>query len=193
MKYISIDIETTGLDPSRHQILQIACVLEDTKNSMPLRDLPTLVIWVAHDYLNFSPGALRMHNGEFIERYTREDQSYIHRTSVVDEIKKWLIKNKIAVGRSGLYEFNVAGKNFNYFDRRFLERLPYWDNWLKAKRRVLDPAILYTDWNNDDSLPSLGVSLLRAGFVGEVKHDAYDDALDVIRVLRPFYGGDNER
>lgn len=32
MKYISIDIETTGLNPAVDQILEIGAILEDTLN-----------------------------------------------------------------------------------------------------------------------------------------------------------------
>lgn len=41
MKYISIDIETTGLDPENCQVLSIGAVIEDTNDIKPLADLPT--------------------------------------------------------------------------------------------------------------------------------------------------------
>ena len=41
MKYISIDIETTGLDPENCQILSIGAVIEDTLNQLPFEELPT--------------------------------------------------------------------------------------------------------------------------------------------------------
>ena len=60
MKYVSCDIETTGLDESRCQILQIGAVVEDTKNILPIDELPTFNCVVIHEELTGSPFALRM-------------------------------------------------------------------------------------------------------------------------------------
>ena len=38
--------------------------------------------------------------------------------------------------------------------------------------------------NEDDSLPNLNTCLKRSNLAGEVTHDAVQDALDVIRVIR---------
>lgn len=40
MKYIALDIETTGLSPEDHQVLEIALVLNDLNNQKPLDSLP---------------------------------------------------------------------------------------------------------------------------------------------------------
>ena len=40
MRYISIDIETTGLDAETNQILSIGAVVEDTNNLVPFDELP---------------------------------------------------------------------------------------------------------------------------------------------------------
>ena len=44
MKYISIDIETTGLDRDLCQVLSIGAVIEDTNNIKPLEFEPTVNI-----------------------------------------------------------------------------------------------------------------------------------------------------
>ena len=58
---------------------------------------------------------------------------------------------------------------------------------IKFRSRVLDPAILYVDWNKDDSLPSLTTCKERAGLDPLVTHDALDDAWDIIELLRKNY------
>ena len=41
MKYLSIDIETTGLDPVEHKIIEFGCLIEDTtKPHIPVSELP---------------------------------------------------------------------------------------------------------------------------------------------------------
>ena len=39
MRYVSCDIESTGLDKENCQILQIGAVVEDTKNILPIDEL----------------------------------------------------------------------------------------------------------------------------------------------------------
>lgn len=40
MKYLSIDIETTGLSPENHQILSIGVIVEDTTKKLPFHEIP---------------------------------------------------------------------------------------------------------------------------------------------------------
>lgn len=40
MKYLSIDIETTGLDSEKHQILSIGVIVEDTTKKLPFNEIP---------------------------------------------------------------------------------------------------------------------------------------------------------
>ena len=82
------------------------------------------------------------------------------------------------------YKINVAGKNFASFDMLFLNNIPGWLGFIDVRKRILDPAILYFDVNNDDVLPSLDVCKKRANTDGNVSHNALLDAWDVIQVLR---------
>jgi inhibitor of KinA sporulation pathway (predicted exonuclease) len=43
---------------------------------------------------------------------------------------------------------------------------------------------LFMNWQKDESLPNLNKCIERAGLTGEVSHDAVDDAIDVVRVIR---------
>lgn len=85
------------------------------------------------------------------------------------------------------YYFNAAGKNFATFDQKFLERLPRWKQVFKIRSRVLDPGILFVDWKNDESIPSLQTCKERAGITGIVTHNAVEDAIDVVLCLRKQY------
>ena len=80
------------------------------------------------------------------------------------------------------------GKNFNAFDKIFLERLPKWKLFFYLRSRVIDPAIYFVDWFNDESLPSLGKCKERANISGVVTHNALEDAIDVLLLLRTQYG-----
>jgi len=52
---------------------------------------------------------------------------------------------------------------------------------------VIDPAVLFCDFNTDETLPSLTTCKERGGIDGIVTHDAIDDAWDVIELLRKKY------
>jgi oligoribonuclease len=70
MKYISIDLETTGLNSEKHQILSFSGILEDTKDQMEYLEIPKFNIYVLRDDITGSPFALNM-NSEIIERISK--------------------------------------------------------------------------------------------------------------------------
>lgn len=83
--------------------------------------------------------------------------------------------------------FNAAGKNFGTFDKKFLEKLPRWQQLFRVRQRILDPAILFCDFRTDEFLPSLSICKERAGMNNIVTHNALEDAWDVIMLLRTKY------
>jgi hypothetical protein len=66
MKYVSIDIETTGLNPLTCNTLSIGAIIEDTNNPMPYEELPKFHVAILHNELNGSPFAINM-NKDLIE------------------------------------------------------------------------------------------------------------------------------
>lgn len=93
MKYISLDIETTGNNPDEDQVLSIAAVLEDTAQNIPLDKLPYIHIVINHERIKGTPGALAMNMDliEFLEKFqssTIEERQRIeddHNVVVTDE------------------------------------------------------------------------------------------------------------
>ena len=66
MKYVSIDIETSGLDTENNQILSIGAIVEDTKKKLPFDEIPKFHCIVLQRSINGSPFALNM-NAEIIK------------------------------------------------------------------------------------------------------------------------------
>ena len=200
MKYVSIDIETTGLNPETCQVLSIGAVIEDTDNIMPVKDLPTFHGVMLSREISGDPYALNM-NKDLIESMVywqtgKEDERYdlkrltglefYEKDEIVKAFYNFLLKNGFEPSGEVIH-LTVAGKNFGTFDLKFLEKLPRWKQYIRVRQRILDPSILYVDWKEDSSLPGLGTCKKRANLPEEVAHDAVEDAIDVILLLRKEY------
>lgn len=199
MKYVSIDCETSGLDENTCQILSFGAVIEDTVNIKPLEELPKLHCVVIHDYIKGEPYAINMNQDiiKMIKEFPRFDdfihfeQKYgvkpVYEDSLAEVFRNFLLNNGFSSNGEGKIVINVAGKNPRGFDLNWLEKLPKWNDLIKAHQRVIDPAILFTNWKDDNVLPNLTTCLERSGFTEEVEHDALNDALQVIKILRTIY------
>ena len=222
MKYISIDVETTGLEKDRYQILSIGAILEDTEKKLSFEEIPKFHAAILHNEITGSPYALNM-NKKIIEAIVNyqeakdqdEKNDLVHMTGmqfykedqVVEGFFRWLCDNDmvdysftdmiVMAGNGKSYpaltskmkpvSLNVAGKNFASFDKHFLERLPRWQQVVRIRQRIIDPSIIFTNWNEDSTLPSLFECKQRAKIQGVVTHDALEDAWDVIQLLRTQY------
>jgi hypothetical protein len=223
MLYVSIDIETSGLNPDMNNVLSIGAIIEDTTKKLPYEELPKFNAIVLQNIIQGSPRAITMNGniismmGEYLEgkdevRELLNNNSgykFFTEDEVVKEFYYFLDENGFGQGlinNSGGYveikdgkhrsmingatkpiTINVAGKNFGTFDKLFLQELPWWQKLIRTRSRILDPAILFCDWNNDESLPSLTKCKERASIEGIVTHNALEDAWDVIELLRKNY------
>lgn len=55
---------------------------------------------------------------------------------------------------------------------------------LTYSKRTIDPSILYTDWYEDDVLPSTDLCNRRTNINTQQSHDALGDAINVIELIR---------
>lgn len=199
MVIVSIDTETTSLDPLTGQILSLGAVIEDTNNLKSFEEIPKFHCIVTHDFVQGTPFALNM-NKDIIEKINeyhlskdhiameqKYDCKFTNNENLAEVFRNFLFLNGFTIGRDDKITFNVVGKNYQSFDEKFLEKLPNWSKFLNPRRRVGDPSILFTDWKNDSNFPNLTKCKERAGFTPDVTHDALEDALDVIRILRTQY------
>ena len=207
MKYLSIDIETSGLDVEKCSITTIGIILEDTEKQLSFNDIPKLHLALIHNGIYFEPVAAEI-NKDYIKTLSSiiknngipdDDTDLIWVTSneVINKIKDFLKKNNFKLSSRSCsfqsdyeefyYKINVAGKNFMSFDKLFLDKIPYWKQCIEINRRVLDPAQFYINWTKDNELPNLSTCKQRAGLDSNVSHNAIEDAWDVIMLLRKQY------
>lgn len=224
MKYISIDIETTGLDSELDQVLSIGAIIEDTENQLPFNEIPKFHGVIKRNRIEGGLYAINL-NKDLLETMNQymcaRDQDemdditnetgmqFFDESEIVQEFYYWLAENEFiefndsssfgsVVARNGkmtsaitdktkTQHITVAGKNFATFDKRFIERLPKWKQLFKIRQRIIDPAVLYVDWKEDESLPGLSQCKERAGLDNHVSHNAVEDAWDVIELIRKKY------
>jgi len=197
-RYVSIDIETTGLDPDTCQVLEIGAVIDDWET--PVAGLPIFHCFIQHEEYRGQPYALFRNSrifeilasGDYVESSRRVHSFGIDRTNyflkpkeVAKRFQEWLKENKIPDND----RITVAGKNFGSFDLQFLKRLPESDLLIsRIRHRNIDPAIFY--WNPEidgSKLPDLKTCLERAGIESTVRHEAVDDARQVIKLIRHHF------
>lgn len=190
MKYVSIDIETTGLDPFQSQILEIGAVV-DPGDGTSTDKLPVFHCYIVHDIIFGQAYALSMHPTILRRIATQEEgYTYLRPEEVAPAFDRFLAENYY---ESKGEEFgldkrvNAAGKNFAGFDLQFLKQLPEWDDFIQIRHRVIDPAMLY--WQPGDTrLPDTKECKKRAGLTGDVAHTAVEDAFDVVALVRMKMG-----
>ena len=147
MIYISIDCETTGLEPEIHQVLSISAIIEDTEKKLPFAEIPRFNAAILHREISGSPVALNMNRelikyiAEYQKAKTGEEKEAISKKSgysfyekefvtegffqflyangIVTDIQPESILNGIPRLTSNIKPayITVAGKNFGTFDK----------------------------------------------------------------------------
>ena len=157
MTYVSIDIETTGLNPLKDQILQFGAV--KSTGEMFTRDIKWARISGDPFALDMNKNLLNCVNGISIRN--------LH-----SQFKEWLGNPTDTI--------LAAGKNIAGFDYPFLAQVGF---EVMFKHGFLDPGPLYFQ-SGDIKIPNLTECLKRAGMVPTNLHTALGDAWDVHRLIQ---------
>jgi DNA polymerase III epsilon subunit-like protein len=83
MKYISIDIETTGLDPEKNKIISVAAIIEDTENKLPFDECPKFNVAVLQNELIGSARAITI-NKQLISEIADYQDANIETRKLID-------------------------------------------------------------------------------------------------------------
>ncbi len=193
MRFVSIDIETTGFNPETCEILEIGAIIEDDR--LGLDELPTFRFRCLRDVYTGEPQALSMHRDLFRDLANapkstvdseafRTDNWYAHPDAFRRMFSRWLQAWGIDPEN-----FVAAGKNFANFDARFLRRLGL-SGMVKWHHRILDPGSMYVR-GDDEFMPDTNECCKRAGlYPGDIpgeEHTAIHDALVVIALIRNYW------
>ena len=205
MLYLSIDIETGGLNPEQDSLLEFAAILEDTNNLKSFDEIPKFQTYIINDKIIGNPFALNMNKGiiEKLANYPKNEKEYnfTNYENLSEKFYNWLLdikydniflnENQYIYSYGERYinsmNINVAGKNFLTLDYKFLEKVPKFTYLFKINKAILDPAILYIDWNKDNYLPNTKKCNDIANVINNNLHSALSDAWNVVQLLRKKY------
>lgn len=194
MKFVAIDIETTGLDPKLDQILQFGAVIADTEKGIldrfqcnfvyeRIRGNPYAIsnMSVNHELIMAMDGILKTDMSELSKHNDMNPRNIILDTTRLDtyqsQFEGWY--NRFLTENDIIKTPSYAGKNIAMFDLPFI-----WGAGikLKARHRLLDPAILYYQ-EGDETLPDHQTLLQRVGVEKKVAHSAVEDAEDIANLI----------
>jgi len=190
MQYISIDIETTGLNPIEHDIIEFAAIIDEIGSNKPIEKLPKFHRYIKKDSSYICDAkAIAMHPKIF-EKLAEKDESCVFIEDLMYAFGNFLQNNEVFPNKYGQIIINVAGKNFGSFDYQFLlEKIPegHWNN-ISFRQRFIDPSILYLT-DDDIFLPDLKTCVERMNEkTGQSfawnPHTAIDDAMQIVRLMR---------
>ncbi|MGV3639886.1 MAG: exonuclease domain-containing protein, partial [Adhaeribacter sp.] len=103
MRYVSIDLETTGIRPDRHQIIEFGAVIENTRQHLGLEDLPRFKRIVRHAEYTGQAFALNMNARIFRELVNPSGAADIcSPEELVSDFKTFLVNNGFEAEESGL-------------------------------------------------------------------------------------------
>lgn len=184
--YISLDIETTGLNEADH-VLQIAMIYDDLKT--PIDNLERVSFFVDSSsrlYSHFLSYEALSINGWIFDALAGKTKAKYPILQVEAAVKQFQ-DTLVSWGARQTNAIVFAGKNVGTFDMKLLRSNGFLDDDVLAKRgitishRTLDVGALY--------FPDFGY-VPTSGEVNQligrkpVTHDALNDALDVVCAIR---------
>jgi oligoribonuclease len=197
MKYVSIDIETTGRrrsDPENmDNLLSIGMVIDDLEHpEVPVGNLPKLhlIIDVSQEVITGELEALIMHTmllrkieylstcDSYKEYVPYVTEYFISKDDAIKYIQEFLQYHKVET------PLTIAGKNVMEFDIQFLNNAIGFDKSIEYNFGGLDPAIYFLDESVDTCMPTLSECKERAGLDGPAAHQALEDAIDIVKLIR---------
>lgn len=197
--YVSLDLETTGLDLQKSQILQIGAVFDDGKS--PIDKLQTLNILVDNETITYGESYAMGMNAWIFKELFDKNSKFEKQSLTIALQKLWLLLSEaaerayewdVANGKqSPRKNIQIAGKNVGSFDLAILANqgatVDQAGVTAPADHRTIDVGSMYfEDFGRNAGLNSINKLTGRDG----VSHDALQDAFDVVTAIRHKLGGE---
>lgn len=195
MRVFAVDIETTGLNPIVHSIVEVAIVafelgdLQAPKKLLHRYVIPEDMIWSSY--------CLNLHKDMLSKLLTNaipidKDCHLYTDFSIPKQVPESQLFKEIMVWSAQIQaeKMTACGKNFGSFDRQFIQNLPSFVEIFK--HRSLDPTVDFIR-PEDKFPPELKECKKRAKELGcvidnvDVSHTAVDDCMDIMNLMQFAY------
>ena len=192
LKYVSIDIETTGIDRQKDDVIEITAKIDDLSNIKPVNELPRFHCYVVKERYSGCAWAFAEHQRIF-DAIRNNHPDCIDEENVAHALYNFICDNKGYIGymEKDLYDNTCdiivlpAGKNFASFDLHFLYRLPFFVGKIGFPTRAIDVGNMYLR-PTDIKPPSLTDCAKRMNLNMVVNHTSDNEVDMVIHLVRNF-------
>jgi len=176
--YIAIDIETTGTDTERHQVLEIAAVYNQLGPGV--MSCPHFQAIVDPGEIVGEPRALVM-NARLLERIANGEGD--PPGTVMAKLMDWVY---IAHRKFSVDRFHLIGKNIGKFDYHFLKRMPGWEEDLFSHRHM-EIGSIYSTPEGISGQSDLHAAVAADAKIEGAPHEALYDARVSLELARRFW------
>lgn len=182
-----LDLETTGLDPVKNDIIQLGVIYVQVDNGAIHKKGEAEWLVQPSNQADWNHQALTM-NLDILSRIMSSNNNAIEQQDISGVLYNWLVQNGCRKSTDDRISLVLAGKNVMNFDYPFLKSLSNWSNYFKVLSRHLDPTSLYYSPFEDQYLPDLKTCMEKAGFEEtDVKHTALSDARKVYNLFLHYW------
>jgi hypothetical protein len=174
--YLSVDIETTGLDKQKSNILQLAAVWDD---GGPLEQLKTFDVLIDNGPITYGePYALALNAWIFEILGGMKPCPPEHKVLPIQKAREQFLEFVYSILGENKFIY-VAGKNAARFDLPILENNHF--STVFFSHVVIDPGLMYFE---QFGFPP-GMNKINS-YLGakQVSHKALEDCFDVVRAVR---------
>lgn len=204
--YLSLDLETTGLDTKKSQILQIGWVLDDGVS--PVSKLKRGTCLIENRQINYGENfAIGMNSWIFQELMKKDPATRKYPTkdlfkglfelfAAIEEAATLAAQFDVAEGRKGIKKVQLAGKNVAPFDwpivlnnlktdEANLTTMELYEECVRKSKyvdhRFIDVGgLFFEEFGKNPGFSDITKLMKRS----EITHDALGDALEVVIAIR---------
>ena len=211
MKYVIFHFRTGGFNSNEHSIMEVAAIVEDTKNKLDFENIPKYRTLVYNEIYKGDPFALYLNRetlNEINNAIKNNLNTIVNLNMLALDLYTWLSKyiNTHIDDSNYMQDFNsynnnyssegvatsnkkpkllinVGGKNFGVLQHRFFRTIPNIDDYISLNHRFIDPSILFFE-PDDESLPNTEKCKIRSGITTPNGMGSLNECWDVINMLR---------